>query len=177
MPFRQAQGPESTDGKPTLRRRAEKKTKQSSTKRGAVAGTNRSEHDDSPGVTALVASMTHPLKLALEAVRRTVLAADPAITEGIKWNSPSFYCHGWFATISSRKPTQLDIVLHCGAKVRGDCGVRDAINDTDHLLTWPSKDRALLSIKSDADFRTKRQPFQRIVQQWADYQKEMTKHE
>lgn len=75
------------------------------------------EHDDTPGVTALVAALTHPLKPTLEGVRRTILAADPGITEGIKWNSPSFFCAGWFVTIGCRKPTQLDIVFHCGAKV------------------------------------------------------------
>jgi hypothetical protein len=104
-------------------------------------------------------------------VRRTILAADPAITEGIKWNSPSFYCHGWFAAISSRKPTQVDVVLHCGAKVRVDCRVKEMIDDSDHLLTWPSKDRALLSFTSDVDFQARRQPFQRIIRQWAAYQK------
>ena len=151
--------------------RALKTTKQASAKQDAVPGPDRSEHDDSPGVTALVASMTHPLKPTLEAVRRTILAADPAITEGIKWNSPSFYCHGWFATIGTRKPTQVDIVLHCGAQPRGNCGVSDMIDDPNRLLTWPSKDRALLSFQSDADFQAKREPFQRIVQQWAEYQK------
>jgi hypothetical protein len=147
------------------------KTKQASTKREAVPASPRSEHDDSPGVTALVAAMTHPLKQTLEEVRRTILAADAAITEGIKWNSPSFYCHGWFATIGSRKPTQVDIVLHCGAKVRADCGVSEMIEDSDRLLTWPSKDRALLSFTSDVDFQARRQPFQRIIRQWAAYQK------
>lgn len=132
--------------------RAPKKTKQAS-----------SEHDDSPGVTALVASTTHPLKPTVEAIRRTILAADSAITEGIKWNSPSFYCHGWFATIGSREPTQVDVVLHCG--------VSEVIDDSDRLLTWSSKDRALLSFKSDAAFQASCQAFQRIIQQWAAYQK------
>src|SRR6185295_9092173 len=115
--------------------------------------------------------MTHPLKPTIEKLRRTILAADPAITEGIKWNSPSFYCHGWFATISSRKPTQLYIVLQWGSQTRGNSCVSDMIDNTDRLLTWPSKDRALLSFQSDADFQAKREPFQRIMQQWAAYQK------
>jgi Domain of unknown function (DU1801). len=115
--------------------------------------------------------MTHPLKPTIEAVRRAILAADPAITEGIKWNCPSFYCHGWFATISSHKPTQLDVVFFCGAKVRSDCTVREAINDPHGLLTWPSKDRALLSFKADVDFHARLKSFQRIAKQWTGYQK------
>ena len=150
---------------------APRSTKQVSAKRHAGLAPPRSEHDDTPGVAALIAAMTHPLKPTLEAVRRTILAADSSITEGVKWNAPSFYCHGWFATIGARKPTQVDVVLHCGAKVRADCGVSEAIDDLDRLLTWPSKDRALLSFKGDADFLTSRQAFQRIIQQWATYQK------
>jgi len=135
-----------------------------------TASSSRSEHDDSPGVTALVSGLTHPMKTTLEAVRSAILTADKAITEGVKWNSPSFYCHGWFATIVTRKPTQLDIVLHCGAKVRADCAIKATIDDTDRLLSWPSDDRAMLSFKSDTDFKTKSQAFQRIIKQWAEYQ-------
>jgi hypothetical protein len=131
----------------------------------------RCEHDDGPGVAALVAAMTHPLKPTLVAVRRAILAADPMITEGIKWNSPSFYCHGWFATIGSRKPAQVDVVLHCGAKVRPNCGVRRMIDDPDRLLTWPSQDRALLSFKGGDEFQVRRLSFQRIIRQWEAYQK------
>ena len=131
---------------------------------------SRSEHNDTPGVRALIAAMTHPMKPMLEAVRRTVLAADPAITEGVKWNSPSFYCHGCFATIVTRKPTQLDVVLHCGAKVRAGSEVRKTIDDPDRLLAWPSKDRAIVSFGNDADFQANRKSFSRIIAQRTAYQ-------
>src|SRR3954471_11420676 len=127
----------------------------------------RIEHDDSPAVTTLIAAMVHPLKRTLEGVRRAILSADPGITEGIKWNSPSFYCHGWFATVSCRKPEQLDIVLHHGAKIRADSTSRVRIDDPNGLLTWPSKGRAILSLKSDADFQVNSKSFQRIIKQWA----------
>src|SRR3954453_12694513 len=148
-----------------------KKPDQASAKRSAASASPCREHDDSVGVSAHVIKMTHPLKPTLEAVRRTILAADPAITEGIKWNSPSFYCHGWFATISSHKPTQLDVVFFCGAKVRSDCTVREAIKDPDDLLVWPSKDRALLSFKADVDLHARLKFVQGIATQWTEYQK------
>jgi hypothetical protein len=147
------------------------KKNQTKVKRDADSASPRGEHDDSSGVTARIADMTHPLKPTIEAVRRTILAADPAITEGVKWNSPSFYCHGWFATISNRKPTQVDVVFYCGAKVRANSTVRGVIDDPEHLLAWPSKDRALLSFKSHADFEAKLKSFQGITRQWAAYQR------
>lgn len=134
----------------------------------------RPEHDDSPGVTELMAAVTHPLKPTIEAIRGVILAADPAITEGVKWNSPSFYCQGWFATIAFRKPTRLDVILHCGAKVQMDCTISAALDDPDRLLTWPSKDRALLSFKSHDDFVRHAGSFRNIVSQWAAYQKRNT---
>lgn len=130
------------------------------------------EHDDTAGVTALVAELKHPLTATLEAVRRTVLSADAAITEGVKWKSPSFHCGGWFLTIGCRKPTQLDLVLHCGAKVQANCTVADAVDDPEKLLSWPSKDRALATIKGEADFQAKKASLQRIVRQWAAYLKQ-----
>ena len=148
-----------------------RKISQTNVKRGAATASSRGEHDDSSGVTALVAGMAHPLKPTLEAVRRTILSADPAITEGVKWNSPSFYCQGWFATISNRKPTQVDVVFYCGAKVRANSTVREVIDDPERLLTWPSNDRALLSFKSDDNFRARLESFQRITKQWAAYQR------
>ena len=140
-------------------------------KRITAPESSRGEHDDSSGVTVLVAALAHPLKRTLEAARRAILTADPAITEGVKWNSPSFYCHGWFATINSRKPTQIDVVFYCGAKVRADSTVKELIDDPERLLTWPSRDRALLSFKSDADFQARLKSFRRITKQWAAYQK------
>jgi hypothetical protein len=62
-------------------------------------------------------------------------------------------------------------VFFCGAKVRSDCTVREAINDPDGLLAWPSKDRALLSFKADVDFHARLKSFQHIAKQWTGYQK------
>jgi hypothetical protein len=150
---------------------APKKSRQSRGKRNTTPASSRVEHDDSIAVTALIDAIVHPLKPTLETMRETILSADPAITEGVKWNSPSFYCHGWFVTISSRKLTQLDVVLHHGAKIRADSSIRVEIDDPKRLLTWPSSDRAVLSFASDADFRSNLRSFQRIIQQWAAYQK------
>ena len=128
-----------------------KKTDQASSKRGAASALSCREHDDSPAVTAHVARMTHPLKPTLEALRRAILAADPAI--------------------SSHRPAQLDVVFFCSAKVLSDCTVREAINDPDGLLTWPSNDRALLSFKADGNFHARLKSLQRIAKQWTGYQK------
>jgi hypothetical protein len=52
--------------------------------------------NDSKAVDEFLSKLKHPLKPVVEAIRSATLSADPRITEGIKWNAPSFYCNGWF---------------------------------------------------------------------------------
>src|SRR3954465_13791544 len=101
------------------------------------------EHDDSDAVAAFMGALQHPMKPLIEMVRAGILRADKSITEGIKWNTASFYRCGWFATINLRAKTGIQVVLHQGAKVRDEASMRETIEDGPHLLTWLGKDRAL----------------------------------
>jgi hypothetical protein len=135
----------------------------------------RSDHDDTESVTAYINTLEHPLKSVIETIRRTILEADRTITEGIKWNSPSFYCYGWFATINIRAKKGVQVVLHHGAKARDDSTVSLTIDDSTQLLKWLSKDRAIITFVSAEDFRSKRGAFQKIIKQWAEYQAHLAK--
>jgi hypothetical protein len=129
-----------------------------------------SEHDDPEAVNAYLKLLEHPLKPVLEEIRRTILAADPRITEGIKWNSSSFYCYGWFAAINIRAKSGVQVVLHHGAKIRDDSTLSLTIDDSSQLLTWPSKDRAIVTFVSTENFQNDRAAFKNIIKQWAEYQ-------
>lgn len=130
----------------------------------------RNEYDDTDSVNVYMQKLEHPLKPVVEAIRSTILKADPRITEGIKWNSPSFYCYGWFAAVNTRAKNGVQVVLHHGAKVRNDTTLSSTVDDASLLLTWPSQDRAVLSFISTEDFQNKRGAFEKIIKQWADYQ-------
>lgn len=136
----------------------------------SVTDVRRSDHDDSESVTAYMSSLDHPLKSVIEAIRQTILEADRRITEGIKWNSPSFYCHGWFATVNIREKKGVLVVLHHGAKIRDEATLSLTIKDPSKLLTWLSKDRATITFVSSEDFQSKRGAFQKLIKQWAAYQ-------
>ncbi len=131
---------------------------------------NGREHDDTEAVNAYMGALEHPLKSVVAAIRRTILGADQTITEGIKWNSPSFYCHGWFATVNLRARDSVQVVLHHGAKVRDDTTLSASIVDTIKLLTWLSKDRAIVLFTNDEDLHSKQAAFESIIRQWATYQ-------
>ena len=130
----------------------------------------RSEYDDTNAVNVYMERLEHSLKPVIVAIRQTILEADQGITEGIKWNSPSFYCYGWFATFHLRAKNGVQVVLHHGAKVRNDTTLSSSLDDSFHLLIWPSKDRAIVNFISTEDFQSKSEAFKKIINQWADYQ-------
>lgn len=114
-------------------------------------------------VESLLASLEHPLKPEILAVRRIILGADPAIGEGIKWNAPSFRTTEWFATFHLRGGVQ--VILHRGAKVRGGPGV-----DLDApLLKWLGKDRASVSFQDMEDVESKSDAFADLVRRWIEH--------
>lgn len=147
--------------------------KASTAKKKPDMSCSSNEYDDTPAVAALIAEITHPMKVVIEAIRETILCSDSAITEGVKWNSPSFYCNGWFATVGVRKPDRLEVVLHHGAKVRRETTLQTTIRDSGKLLKWASPDRAIITIAPDVAFETIQPELQSIVKQWAAYQKKL----
>jgi len=122
------------------------------------------EWDDTAAVDAFLKQLDHPLKPVMAAIRTVILGADQRITEGIKWNAPSFYFHGWFATFNVRGLDTLLIVFHQGAKVRNAGPPK--IKDPAGLLKWLGKDRCIARFSSVADVKSRKAALASIVQQW-----------
>ena len=117
-------------------------------------------------VDAWFAKLDHPMKPVLQAIRKTVLAADPSIREGVKWNAPSFRLEEWFATAGVQRPDFVRIVFHLGAKVKDNATKGVAIEDPGKLLEWHAKERASIKLSSVKDVKAKEQALQAIVRQW-----------
>ncbi|MDB6110840.1 MAG: hypothetical protein JWR69_2590 [Pedosphaera sp.] len=132
-------------------------------------------HDNTGAVTAFLGSLKHPLKPLVETIRATILETDSGITEGIKWNTASFYCHGWFATINLRAKKGVQLVLHHGAKVRDESTLSETIVDPSKLLTWLAKDRTAVTFINAEDFQSRRAAFQKIIKQWVQHQAGLAK--
>lgn len=80
----------------------------------------------------------------IETTRAAILAADPGITETVKWNAPNFVFDG-VDRVTMRVPPKggLQLVFHRGAKQRADVA-GFVFEDPDGLLTWPAPDRGVL---------------------------------
>jgi hypothetical protein len=51
--------------------------------------------NNTDAVNEFMNKLEHPLKSEMEAIRTVILSANNEITEGIKWNAPSFYFNGY----------------------------------------------------------------------------------
>ncbi len=115
-------------------------------------------------VAALMATLDHPLKAELVALRALIMSVDTGIAEGVKWNAPSFRTADWFATFNLRSKSDVQLILHFGAKVKnlGDVAIADPAG----LLKWLGKDRAMLSLADGAAIDSQRDAITALLRQW-----------
>jgi hypothetical protein len=125
--------------------------------------------DTTQAVDAFMLGLDHPFKTEIETLRRIILAADPAIAEGIKWKVPSFRTTEYFATLNLRATAGIGVILHLGAKVRETATTGVAIHDPDQLLTWLAKDRAGITFAGAADIDAKQPAFTALLKQWISH--------
>jgi len=120
-----------------------------------------------PGeVETFLASLDHPCKPEILAVRQLILAADPTIGEGIKWKAPSFHTSDYFATMDLRAKTGIGVILHFGARKRDISTTGVAIPDPDSLLAWLAKDRAMVTFRDLAEVSARRSAFMNLIREW-----------
>lgn len=117
-------------------------------------------------VDAFLATLQHPARDLVVALRRLVLDADASIAEGIKWNAPSFRTRDWFATTHLRAKVGIGLILHFGAKKNAiaDSGV--VVADPGGLLDWLAKDRAVIVFRDAADLAQKAAALQALLREW-----------
>ncbi|WP_018349948.1 DUF1801 domain-containing protein [Longispora albida] len=116
-------------------------------------------------VDQLMATVTHPHKDAVEYLRTAILAADPEITEQVKWNAPSFCYEGTDRVTFQLKSPEVQLILHRGAKVRDDADTFSFHDDTG-LMRWRSADRALVTFADLGDVKAHQEAFIALVQRW-----------
>lgn len=131
-----------------------------------TAGRHGTGADTTAAVDAFMAGLDHPHKAAIQALREAILAVDPSIAEGIKWNAPSFRTHEYFATFHLRAKAGVALILHLGAKRRALPADGLGIDDPQGLLQWLGEDRALASFADAADARARIPALQAVLRQW-----------
>ncbi len=138
-----------------------------------TAKTNQSAHnkpaDSTQAVDEFMARLEHPFKPDIERIRMIMRSVDPSVSEGIKWNAPSFRTTEYFATLNLRAKAGVGIILHLGAKVRDLPVGGIAIADPEKLLTWLAKDRASVSFNGPDDLDARKAALQALLREWIEY--------
>ncbi|MDY7225561.1 DUF1801 domain-containing protein [Hyalangium rubrum] len=134
------------------------------TKRAPAKPTQGSQTE--PDVPTFLRALDHPMKKEIEAVRKIILGISPEISEGIKWNAPSFRTTDHFATFNLRPQDRVRLILHTGAKVKDTAKKGLKIEDPEGLLEWLAKDRCLVTLGDSKDVKAKRAALEAIVRQW-----------
>jgi hypothetical protein len=73
-----------------------------------------------PSVDAWFEVYDNPMKPAVQRVREIILAADPRITESIKWKAPTFEYKGNIASFYPKARSHVSLMFHQGAMIPGD---------------------------------------------------------
>ena len=120
-------------------------------------------------VETFLAGLEHPFKPEILALRRVILAADPSITEGIKWNAPSFRTTEYFATVHLRAKDGVQLILHLGAKKRASGTPKGQVADPESLLSWLGEDRASVTIRTMEELEDRCAALADIIRQWIRY--------
>jgi hypothetical protein len=117
-------------------------------------------------VSDLLRDTPAPTSALVEALRRLVLEVDPQIREAVKWNSPSYFLDGCFATINLRARQGVLLILHLDAQ--GRRAEPPQIQDPAGLLAWKSAERAVIAVTGDDFRRTHEGAIQAVLRQWIE---------
>lgn len=101
-----------------------------------------------PDVDAWFDAYDNPQKDLVQAVRRTVLDADPRVTEAIKWKAPTFVYRGNIASFYPKTRTHVSLMFHTGASLPDPSGLLEGEGDTSRVARFT--DAADLAAKAEA---------------------------
>lgn len=111
-------------------------------------------------------ALEHPLKKEIERIRKIILSANKDLTEHIKWNAPSFCFEGDDKITMRIYPVKnIQLIFHRGAKVKQQPKTK-LINDDSGILIWKENDRAVMTLTSMEDIKSKKIHILEIVNKW-----------
>jgi hypothetical protein len=107
-------------------------------------------------VDAWMAKYDNPQRAVVEAVRKTILAADSRIAETIKWQAPTFMYKGNLASFNPKAKAYASLLFHTGAQIEGDFPSLEGGEATARYMRFASL----------VDVRKKTPELKRIVKAW-----------
>lgn len=112
---------------------------------------------DQEEVEAFMATLEHPLKDEIEAVRQIIKKAGPKLCERIKWAAPSYYVGKTdLVTFNTRSEKKVLLVFHNIA----------IVDIASPLLEGTYKDRRLMYFNNMAEVKANKPELVRIIKEY-----------
>ena len=117
-------------------------------------------------VSKFLDDQNHPFRNEIELLRQVILQSVEGLTENIKWNGPN-YCfeHQDRITMRIQPPKQVQLIFHCGAKVK-EQPKQKLISEDFGLLVWKENNRAIATFRKMEEIEKHKVDIQQVVQQW-----------
>lgn len=123
--------------------------------------------DKLAGVEAYLKVLDHPEKETVLALRQILRTGFPALTEGIKWNAPSYAVGDrHVVTMLLRPGKPVTLVFHTGTQGVETKTGRRLLAQPALPLEWSADQRALAVFAGLADLEAKKDGLKDLVAQW-----------
>jgi uncharacterized protein YdeI (YjbR/CyaY-like superfamily) len=117
-------------------------------------------------VTQFSDDQNHPFRSEIEVLRLLILNTNLELTENIKWNGPNYsFAEQDRITIKIQPPKNIQIIFHCGAKVKEQPKGKLIKNDFG-LLIWKENNRAVATFNSMQEIKKNALQLSSIVKEW-----------
>ena len=100
----------------------------------------------SVSVDAHLDALAHPARARIDHFRALIKNSMPGVTEGVKWNAPSYAPTGGDDRITFRLTPlpKLQLILHRGAKAKPP--IAEPFRAPDGLIHWVAPDRGVIDL-------------------------------
>ncbi len=89
-----------------------------------------------PEVDAWFEAYENPQKDLVQAVRASVLDADPRVSEAIKWQAPTFIYAGNIASFYPKSTKHVSLMFHTGASLPDPEGLLEGEGETSRVARF-----------------------------------------
>jgi hypothetical protein len=101
----------------------------------------------------------------VDAIRAIIAASHSGLTEGIKWNAPSFAIGGDDRiTLGLERKGGVRVVMHRGAKPKTLGGF--SFEDKDGLARWPAPDRGVVIFQDKVEVEQRAEALRDLCSRW-----------
>ena len=121
-------------------------------------------------VDQLLSSMDHPQIGLIDQIRDIIKQAAPILSEGVKWNAPSYSLNGNdIITFNFRSYGSVSLIFHTGPKGKDTKTGKVLFEETSGIIQWLADKRFVLKIDDTGQLQTCSEDIARLVRRWVDF--------